>query len=267
VSDPFLAELLDGLSCELARHDWDLIVAAVPEGQDECTVADRLIRLGKVSGFVVARTKRHDERIPFLMNSGVPFVVHGRTENCDDYSWLDFDNEKSFVEAVLYLAGLGHRKIAHLGGDQAMMFAHLRRCGYLAGMEEAGLPVPPGYLVEGLKDGVLADQAMTELLALDDPPTAVVCVTDAIAIGAMRAISRAGLRAGRDISVIGYDGVPFGLMADPPLTTIMQPTQKAGQEVARMLRALVEAPQPKIIQKLWEAKLIPRESTSPPPES
>jgi LacI family transcriptional regulator len=266
VSDPFLSELLDGIASELAHHDWDLIVAAVPDGQDEMDVADRLIQLGKVSGFIVARTKRRDERVQFLLDTGVPFVAHGRTDNCEAYSWLDFDSEKAFVEAVQYLIGLGHRRIAHLGGDMAMDFAHRRRQGYLKGMGAAALAVPDGYLVEGIHDGVSADEAMTRVLSLPVPPTAVVCVTDSVAIGAMRAISRAGLRPGREVSVIGFDGLPVGLAVDPPLTTMSQPSHKAGREVARMLRALIDGEQ-RPIQKLWEATLVPRASANPPADN
>jgi LacI family transcriptional regulator len=107
---------------------------------------------------------------------------------------------------------------------------------------------------------------MSGILKLPELPTAIVCVTDALAIGAMRAIAHAGLKPGHDISVIGYDGAPFGLLVDPPLTTIMQPNHLSGQEAARIIRTLVESPEPQIIQKLWDATLVPRASTSPPPK-
>lgn len=263
LSDPFLSEILDGLAVELANHDWDLLLAAVPEGHDETEVMDRLIRSGKVGGFAVTRTRRQDPRVDFLRQSGVPFVVHGRTEGSDDYSWLDIDNEKAFVDAVEFLVGLGHRDIALLGGDLSMNFAWLRRQGFVRAIAAAGLSANPDYIVDGVIDEVQAQYAMASLLALPRRPTAIVCVTDTVAIGAMHAIARAGLVAGREISVIGYDGLPMGAAVEPALTTMSQASYDAGREVARLLLAQAQ-PNAPISQVLWEAKLTLRASANPP---
>lgn len=264
VTDPFLAEMIDGLAGELAAHDWDLIVAAVPQDHDELDVAERLIRAGKVSGFVVTRTRRRDPRVDFLLEQGVPFVVHGRTEDHSGYAWLDVDSEKAFVEAVRYLHGLGHRKIAFLGGDLEFNYAYLRRKGYFEAVRALGCEVRPDYVVDGVVDAILADEAVTRMLAFSEPPTAILCVTDAVALGAIRAIWRAGLRPGEDVSVMGYDGLPIGEAADPPLTTMSQSSHEAGREVARMLRALIDGADVKDSQILWEARLTRRASTNPP---
>ncbi|WP_404401448.1 substrate-binding domain-containing protein [Pelagibacterium halotolerans] len=264
VTDPFLAEMIDGMAGELAAHDWDLIVAAVPEGHSEVDVAERLIRAGKVGGFVVTRTRRHDPRVDYFLEQGVPFVVHGRTEDPSGYAWLDVDNEKAFVDAVHYLYNLGHRHIAYLGGDLDFNFASLRRKGYERAMSEVGLEILPGYRVDGVADAVMAKTAMAQMMTLPTPPTAVICITDAVALGAMRAVWRAGLKPGHDVSVIGYDGLPIGEAADPPLTTMSQSSHEAGCEVARMIRALIDGADPTDFQVLWEAKLTQRASANPP---
>ncbi|WP_421725654.1 substrate-binding domain-containing protein [Bauldia sp.] len=263
-SDRFLAEILDGIGIELAAHDWDLLVAAVPDDHSDTEVTERLIRSGKVGGFILTRTRRRDPRVDLLRQAGVPFVVHGRTEDCSDYSWLDIDNEKACMDAVRHLVDLGHQHIAYIGGKPELNFAHLRRTGYLKAMAAAGLQVPPGYVVEDIIDSADADAAMAQMLALSAPPTAVVCITDVVALGAMRAITRAGFQPGREVSVIGYDGLPVGLTADPPLTTMAQSSESAGREVVRMLMAMIDGADTRLTQKLWEAKLIQRASTNPP---
>lgn len=266
LSDPFLAEILDGLAAELATHDWDLLVAAVPDGHDETEVMDRLIRDGKVGGFVVTRVRRADPRVEFLRGTDVPFVVHGRTAHHDDYAWLDVDSEQAFVDAVDYLVSLGHRRIALLGGDLAMNFAWLRRQGFVKAMTAAGLDAD--VIIDGVGNEVAAQSATATLLDLPQRPTAIVCVTDAVAIGAIHAISRAGLTAGREVSVIGYDGLPMGAAIEPALTTMSQASYDAGREVGRMLLAQAGRPKgaarPEISQTLWEAKLTLRASANPP---
>ncbi|MEF2071673.1 LacI family DNA-binding transcriptional regulator [Consotaella aegiceratis] len=265
VSAPFLAEFLDGIASELALYDWDVIVAAVPEGHEGRDVVERLIRSGKVGGFVLTRTRRSDSRVAYLKQEGVPFVLYGRTDACDDCVFLDVDNEKAFVDAVNHLHGLGHRRIAHLAGDLSYTYAHLRRRGYRAAMAALGLDIPDGYIVDGVVDAASSDSATTGLLALPNPPTAILGVTDEVALGAMRAIARAGLKVGRDISVMGYDGLPIGLAAEPPLTTMSQSSADAGRHVAHMIKALIEDGTLEEPRVLWEAKLTPRASTSRPP--
>ncbi|HHG89357.1 MAG TPA: LacI family transcriptional regulator [Devosia sp.] len=268
-SDPFLSEILDGLAAELARSGWDLLLAAVPDGQDEVEVMDRLVRSGKIGAFAVTRVKRSDPRVDYLRTTSVPFVVHGRTREHEDYSWLDVDNEKAFVDAVNFLIGLGHKNIALLGGDLNMNFAWQRREGFLKAMKAAGLKTPANYIADNIGDGVGALAAMATMLALPERPTAVVCVTDAVAIGAIHAIQRAGLKAGHDVSVVGYDGLPMGEATEPPLTTMSQASYEAGREVARMLLGAVgrkdsKSPDNQIPQILWEAKLTLRASANPP---
>jgi len=194
----------------------------------------------------------------------VPFIVHGRTEKHDDYSWLDIDNEKAFVEAVKFLVGLGHRKIALLGGDLRMNYAWLRREGFVKAMQQAGLEIAPDYLVDNIVDEITARAAMTKLLELPVRPTAVVCVTDAVAIGAIHAIGGAGLQVGREVSVIGYDGLPMGAAIEPALTTMSQASHEAGRQVGRMLLAQAQSKSSEISQILWEAKLTLRASANPP---
>ena len=108
---------------------------------------------------------------------------------------------------------------------------------------------------------------MERLLKLDTVPTAVCCVSDVVAVGAMQAIREAGLRPGREISVIGYDGLDLGAWLDPPLTTMRQPLQSAGRMLADMLIKLVEGEsKPCDSQELFRASLVRRGTANPPVE-
>lgn len=262
--DPFLAEILDGVATELALSDWDLLVAAVPEGHDEVAVMDRLIRSGKVGGFIVSRTRRHDPRIDFLRKSGIPFVAQGRTEDSRDYAWLDIDNEKAFVDATNHLIGLGHRKIAYLGGDPDLNYAWQRKNGFLSAAKSHEYPIDPAFLRDGICDEMAARKAVVELLELPDRPTAILCVTDTVAIGAIHALQHAGVTVGSEISVIGFDGLPMGEAIHPGLTTMTQASDKIGREIGRMVIAQANAPASEFSQTLWEATLTIRGSANPP---
>ena len=91
------------------------------------------------------------------------------------------------------------------------------------------------------------------------------CATDRLAVGALHAVSQAGLRAGRDISLIGYDDLPIAGCTDPPLTTIEQPIVRAGARMVEMLVALLGGADPATQHEIWPARLIPRGSDGPAP--
>ncbi|MDN3720713.1 substrate-binding domain-containing protein [Roseibium salinum] len=102
------------------------------------------------------------------------------------------------------------------------------------------------------------------MLSLDNPPTALLCVTDALAIGAVQFCRKYGLKAGSDVTIIGYDGLPVGEYLDPPLTTFSQSAQEAGGRVARMLIDVLDGKEPTSLQALAKATLIRRASDGAP---
>jgi LacI family transcriptional regulator len=139
------------------------------------------------------------------------------------------------------------------------MFAHYRAAGWRAAMAEAHLSDGPLREVEPTEEnGFLAMRAL-----LAESPTAVLCATDRLAVGALHALSAAGLRAGRDVSVIGYDDLPLATYTDPPLTTVAQPIERAAARMVEMLLSLLDGADVTGLQELWQAKLIARASDGP----
>jgi len=123
-SDPFLAELLSGLSTALVDRGWDLYITAAESLDDEIEQLKRLAATQRASGFVISRTLVDDPRVSALKKLGVPFITHGRTQDSDDHSWFDLDSRDAFRTAYLHLATLGHRDIAYIGGPDKYNFSH-----------------------------------------------------------------------------------------------------------------------------------------------
>lgn len=263
--DPFLSEFLDGVSRSLNARGRDLLVSTAASTQEAIQVYRRLIEARKVDGFILSRTETHDPRIGFLRESGVPFVAHGRTDAPDDYAWFDLDNEAAFFEAVALAADQGHRQIAHIAAPPHMNFARLRLKGFLRGIEAAGIAASnaPVHTAPNL-DIESGEEIVRRLLLQPVPPTAIICAVDLLAIGAYSAIKSLGLTVGRDVTVIGYDGLPFGSYLDPQLTTFDQSGGDHGAEVANMLLDLIEGAEPASLQVMKQAKLLRRGSDGTP---
>lgn len=263
IAEPFVAQLLQGLGDALRKRHWDLLVAHANTPKEELSQIERLFQSGRVGGIVISRPVKNDPRIQLLQNLNCPFVVHGRTASCSDYAWYDVDGKEAFVTSVSHLVGLGHSRIAYVGAPLQYEFAQERLNGYKIGIEANGLSSDPDLIqIADLSDDG-GEIATNQLLDLLDPPTAIVCVTDSMAFGAMASIRARGLKLGEDISVIGYDGIRFGIHSNPPLTTMSQPQAHAGRRLGDMILAVIDGEDPTKHQELQHAHLLKRESDGP----
>jgi len=263
-ADPFLAEFIDGIARALDELGLDLLVTTAHSREHLITTLKRLIARRKVDGFIVTRTEVDDPRIAYLMEQKFPFVAHGRTGDPSSYAWFDIDNETTFADGVRHLYSLGHERIGFLGGSLDLNFARQRRDGYRQGLAALGMAHDQDLeTLQAISEKGGFKGAET-LLSLDAPPTALLCATDALAIGAVQFCRKLGLQAGSDVTVIGYDGLPVGEYLDPPLTTFSQSAQEAGGRVARMLIDVLDGKSPQSLQALAKAKLIRRASDGAP---
>ncbi|HWG84219.1 MAG TPA: substrate-binding domain-containing protein, partial [Deinococcales bacterium] len=260
---PFLLDLVAGLGEALSADGLDLHVAACPPGPEELGHYRRLVDGRRVDALVVPRTRRHDERIEYLLDRGLPFVTHGRSQSARQHAYLDVDGERGFAEAAAHLIALGHERIALINGPREMNFSLHREAGYRSALGRAGLPLHDDLVLVGDLDEAGGARAIRHLLSLPEPPTAVMCANDMTALGVMHGLREAGLRPGRDVSVTGYDDVPLARYSDPPLTTLRQPTRAAGRRLAEMLTALLGGTAPDHLQEVWPAELVVRATTGP----
>ena len=264
-TESFLSELMAGMAKALAGYGWDLTVLVPHSVEEELQLFQKIARTRHISGLVISRTYSDDKRFGILRELQIPFVSHGRSSDSDMTAWLDVDNELAFAEMTAHLAGLGHERIAHIAGPEIYNFARQRAAGWRRGMGEAGLDpdsAPLEVAELSFDDG---KAAMRRLLARDPRPTAICCVSDVVAIGAMQAIREAGMVPGREVSLIGYDGLEIGAWIEPPLTTMRQPQQSAGRRLAEMLIKLVEGTtKPSDNQELVRASLVRRGTANPP---
>ena len=263
LSEPFVSQLLEGLGQSLTKRNWDLLVVQASSTEEEAEIIAKLSTSGRVSGVVISRPYKQDSRIELLQKYKMPFIVHGRSVNHADYAWYDVDSETAFIEAVDHLVMLGHRSIGFIGAPTYYHFAQMRLDGYRQGITSNGLKIDEGLIeIAELSDDA-GDRAAKTMLRADKPPSAIICATDTQAIGALAAIRSQGLIPGKDVSVIGYDGIDFGKHTNPPLTTMAQPLMHSGRQIGDMLLAIIDGGKPTEFQELRSAKLVRRMSDGP----
>lgn len=196
----------------------------------------------------------------------IPAVLVARREQWGPPVVL-VDDRAGAELACRYLATLGHRRIAHLSGNQGIDPGNRRHQGYRDALRAAGLEERPEWVVQTSFDEVGGHLAASEVLGLDPAlrPTAIFASNDLIALGALAAIKQAGLRVPEDVSLISFHDVPFVSYLDPPLTTVRMPLVELGRRGMHKLLRLIDGHEvdDEIISEAPE--LVVRASTGPPP--
>jgi len=170
------------------------------------------------------------------------------------------DNFHGALAAVQHLIGLGYRRIAFINGIPELQASQDRRRGYQVALQEKGIDLRPEWVVEGEFTDAGGYRAMKRLLATDPPPEAVFAASDAMALGAIRAIREQGLRVPQDVAIVGFDDVPLAAQVDPPLTTVRQPISEMGRMACRLLVQLIQG-EPVLQRKVvLHTQLVVRQS-------
>jgi DNA-binding LacI/PurR family transcriptional regulator len=211
-------------------------------------------------GLLVLSPDVEEDPAPEPGDGGRPIVFVER----HDGPGVTATNHEGEAEATRYLLALGHRRLGFVAGPPTHASSQERLDGFRAALAAAGIPHDPGLVAPGRNDrdsGLLAGRL---LLALAEPPTAIVANNDLEAIGVLRAAREAGVRVPDDLSVVGFDDAPPAAHAHPPLTTVRQPLAEMGRRAAEMLIAWVEGTPPEPPRVVLPTRLVLRESCAPP---
>ena len=261
--DRFLHRLVE---CA-GEADFDIVLFTPRAGQTEIAAYEEMVRRGAVDGFVLSGTDHHDERIEYLNSIDTPFAAFGRTDATADHNWVDIDGEAGVRAAVDHLVELGHEKIALIRWPEGSLTGDERAAGYFAGLAAAGLDIAADYIIEtenGIDQGA---DATERFLALEDPPTAIVCVQDWLALGVIRTLVARGLEVGSDVSVVGFDDIPSASLLPNGLTSVHQPMHLIGEALlSNRLETFAHTPDPKPRGEMVAPHLVVRGSSGPPRE-
>ncbi|WP_038200286.1 LacI family DNA-binding transcriptional regulator [Xenophilus azovorans] len=263
---PFFLNMLTGVDEVFQETNYQVIIASARSFESEIDVFKRLVERQRVDGMLFGRTRRQDERIAYLMAAEVPFVAFGRSETAQPFSFVDIDHTLVGRVGCSRFISLGHRRIALVHGPEVFMFSHHERLGYEAALRAAGIAFDPALCIEAPMTEEGGVQAARALFDLADPPTAIVCGHDLVALGVIRGVAETGRVAGKDVGIIGGDDHPIGRYIQPALTTFSAETQRAGRRMAEMLLARLGGAAAEDLQEVWPPEIVLRASDGPPRE-
>jgi len=269
LANPFYAELNRGIEDRLAEAGCLLLACSTDQQPGKEQRILRLLQEQAVRGIIVAPASPDPTPLLEVSRRGTPVVLIDQPRGRLDLCSVAVDHTLGGRLAAEHLISLGHRRIAYLGGTVDPDPVAERREGLRLALAAAGLDTRRS-LVDirmALHPPPLAhaaEAAVEQILAARPRPTAVVCVNDTAALGLLGGLQAAGLRVPADMSVVGYDDLPFAARLAPPLTTVNQPKYELGRAAADLL--LDEARPDHTHRGIrFQPSLVVRASTAPPP--
>lgn len=258
--ESFGYDLVLGFRQVALRDDWDVTILPVtPEFQSRNKYDSYLLKNGYSGAFLVGFALQ-DSWMGQLAYCKVPTVLLDNFIDRNIYvGSVETDNAEGIDIAVEHLIRLGHTQIAFFNGSPNSMITAKRYDAFISSMESRHIPINPDLVTFGhyVKDS--AKYHVPKLLS--SGATAIVCSSDSIAEGVIEECTKRGVRIPEDVSVIGFDDLPFAAKLTPPLTTIRQDRLDLGKGAYHVLSNLIN--HVSISRTVMRAHLIERKSTAP----
>ncbi len=264
VSNPFSAELTSGAESALADHDYSLVLATT---DDDLQKQSRSIRtmlerdvdgliLGPVAGTATESLWRITQRCALVLTN--PYYDEAAVD-C-----VGMDDENGTMWAAQHLIQQGHRRIAFVGGYATSSTRQRRLHTYRDTLQAHGIDFDPALCIDCPVTRRGGYDAAHQLLNMEAPPTAAYCYSDVIAFGVMLGLRAAGLEAGADFAVIGFDDVPEASLWHPSLTTVSADPRGLGENAAQLMLRRIADPDLPVSRVIMPSRLIVRDSSSTP---
>ena len=259
--DPFITHLLFAISEKLTEAEVQLVLMMTPNLRGEGQVR-RYVQQSSLDGVILIGLHSGDTLPEWMVERGIPLVLSGRPPMDIPVGYVDADHRQGARTAVTHLIEGGCRCIATIHGDLDMPSSHDKLDGYRDALTAAGLPCDPELEEGGNYSPTFAAAAMRALLERRPDIDGVFAASDTMAAAAFGVIHEAGLRIPEDVAVVGYDGIPVGMTTRPLLTTMRQPIEAMGCEMARLLLERIDQPQEPPHHTIFPTELIVRHSSA-----
>lgn len=261
ICDPFFSEIIRGIEITAADQGYLVLIGdCAHQNQQEKTFID-LIITKQIDGMLLLGSRLPFDASKEEQRNLPPMVMANEFAPELELPTVHIDNLTAAFNAVNYLHELGHDRIACIAGPEEMPLCHYRLQGYVQALRRSGMQVDPHYIARGDFTFNAGAQALDQLLNLPNPPTAIFCHSDVMALGALSQAKRRGYKVPDDLSIIGFDNIALAEFCDPPLTTISQPRFEIGREAMLLLLDQLQGQVVSSGSRLLDCELIVRGST------
>jgi len=268
IDDPFFSEILQGIDDTAQQKGYSLFIAASQRIRQREKAIVRTMREHRVDGVIICSTPFSIEQSHQLSSFDIPIVIINNQSSEDHQYSIYHDDLHGSRQVMKHLIKLGHKRIGYLGYSHAGRTDLKRMSGYQEQMQAAGLPINEGYVIEADSSDLHCGETLAQkFLSLPQPPTAIFCFNDLLAIGLMHGLQEKGIHIPGEISVAGFDNITYSAYTNPPLTTFDQHKRSIGIKAAELILSILYDNQEQVTDtriQLLQGSLLVRKSTSTP---
>lgn len=261
--NPFFPTVLRGLSDGANERQYALQISTGKTDDEIFEGVVQMVQGRRVDGVILLYSRTEDKVLNYLRERKFPFVVIGKPfKDVDQITYVDNDNYKASKEATNYLLSLGHKQIGFIGGDLNFVVTIERILGFEKALREANIESNDEYIIhsEFLREG--GQEAISQLLNLKNPPTALVVADDLMALGVLNTLTEMKISVPEDISILSFNNVLFSELSNPPLTSVDINIFELGYQASRSLIRLLSNENEPVRRIIVPHKLIKRVSCS-----
>ena len=260
LTNPFFAQLAVGIDRALQISGYMPFMANTGESVVRQAELIRSMREHGAVGLIVCPALDTDPEELAELARDFPLVLAVRRIAGSRLATAASQNELGAAAATRHLIGLGHRRIAFLGGRSSTIIRQERVSGYRLALEAAGISYDPGLVIESMPTRLGGVDAMTSALSASEGATAALCFNDVVAMGAMIAADRHGLKVGKDMALVGFDDIAEASLVSPALTTVAVDPEILGENAARLLLTQIRDGVGSVGNYVGDARLVVRGS-------
>ena len=260
ISNPFYSKVVKGIEDIGHKNGYNVMLCNTDADPDREKLYLDLLKNRLADGVIFMAPCLSREELTGI-GQRFPVVQCCEYKEGAKVSHVSIDNFAASQKAIRHLVSLGHRRIGLISSKNDFLSTRHREEGYRKVLLDAGLEPDDSLVVYGHYSFYSGLRAMNGLLDLKDRPTAVFCISDSMAVGAIRAARERGLRIPQDLAVVGFDNITFAAMCSPMLTTISQPKYDLGATAMELLLKQIRGGMKERLDLILDYELIIREST------
>ncbi|WP_022747794.1 LacI family DNA-binding transcriptional regulator [Lachnobacterium bovis] len=260
-ANSFILNAILGINYYCNQNGFSTILISNNNHEGIINEIKRLYSYDALDGIIFPYSTIQNKVISYLKNHDLPFTMIGKPEDDNDaIFYIDNDNIMAARQGTNYLINLGHSKIAYIGAGNSLVYSNDRKSGYFLALAEHGIQINPNYIIDYDTNDNFINEKIQNLLAGNNPPTALLACDDTYAMIVTKAAIACGLNVPNDLSIVSFNNSALAVFSTPTLTSIDINSKQLGIEAASQLINYIKNPLQKKTKIIVPHQLIERNS-------
>ncbi len=263
IQNPFFVDVVRGVEDYAYQNNFAVMIGNFGQDEKKEKLYLDIFQSENIDGLIVAPIHGKDKGIENLVKKDIPVVCIDRGLTDIEVDIVKVDNELGAFNAIDHLLSIGHRRIAFISGNFKIPTYIERMAGYKKALAKYNVPFDESLIFARNNDYKSGFEIANKILELEEKPTAIFSGNNLLTLGALEAIHAHNIRIPEQISIIGFDDMPWSISLNPPLTAVRQPGFDMGRKAAELLYERIVSPSKKKESVILDTELMLRKSTAP----